>query len=270
MLTTLVDRSEGDDALPVAALAERYGGPLRFAARERPRVIANFVSTVDGLVSYAIPRRTRASLISEGYPDDRFMLALLRAVADAVVVGAGTLREEAAASWRPENVFADAGDAFARLRAAARKPAEPLLVFVTASGAIDLRLPVFRKGSPILVLTTARGADRLASPPANVRVRALGDAPPPARAILDAVVSESGAGLVLTEGGPTLFGAFLREGLVDDLFLTVAPRLAGRSQGERRLALVEGAAFTPEDAPRTRVVSLKASGEYLFLRLAVR
>jgi 5-amino-6-(5-phosphoribosylamino)uracil reductase len=93
---------------------------------------------------------------------------------------------------------------------------------------------------------------------------------PSARAVLDAVVAESGARMVLSEGGPALLGGWLREGLVDELFLTVAPRLAGRSAEERRLALVEGAAFTPEDAPRTRLLSAKRADDYLFLRYALR
>lgn len=81
---------------------------------------------------------------------------------------------------------------------------------------------------------------------------------------------ESGGGSILTEGGPTLFGQFLRERTVDELFLTIAPRLAGRSQDEPRVALVQGTTFAPEAVPGARLLSVKAADDYLLLRFALR
>jgi 5-amino-6-(5-phosphoribosylamino)uracil reductase len=131
-----------------------------------------------------------------------------------------------------------------------------------------------------VLITTQAGAARLGALPPRTRVHVIAGAArpaeaadggrPSARAVLDAVVAESGARMVLSEGGPALLGGWLREGLVDELFLTVAPRLAGRSAEERRLALVEGAAFTPDDAPRARLLSAKRADDYLFLRYALR
>ena len=265
MLATLLDRSEGT-ALPLSAsLRERYGGDLRFPT-DRTHVFANFVSSIDGVVSFARPGQAQAGLISGGNPADRFVLALLRAAADAVVVGAGTLRQERNSIWTAEHVFPDLARDFADLRVAMRKPARPPTIFVTASGELDLTAPALAEGAPVAILTTANGEERLGSVPGHVRVRALADLS--ARAIVRAAGEESGGRLILTEGGPTLLGSFLREGVLDELFLTIAPRIAGRSREERRLALVEGAAFAPADAPERRVVGVKAAGNYLFLRFA--
>src|SRR6266852_6478421 len=114
MLETLLDRAT-DPALPLpAGLASRYGGPLRFPARA-PHVFANFVSTIDGIVSYAVPGQDRARDVSAGYAGDRFILGLLRGVADAVIVGAGTLRKEPDSIWTAEAAFPDARADFAEL-----------------------------------------------------------------------------------------------------------------------------------------------------------
>ncbi len=269
MLATLLDRSDGP-ALPLpAALAERYGGALRLGGTAaRPHVFANFVASLDGVVSFALPGRSQAVHVSRGHPGDRFVLALLRSVADAVVVGAGTLREEPDSIWTPERVFPEAGGAFAALRGALGKAPRPLTVFVTRSGRLDARAPALAEGAAVLVLTSPDGARRLGDLPAHVRVKAIeGDG---AADIIRAVAAETGAERVLTEGGPTLFGRFVRDRVVDELFLTVAPLVAGRSREERRIALVEGAAFRPEDAPGARLVAVKADGDYLFTRFALR
>ena len=67
----------------------------------------------------------------------------------------------------------------------------------------------------------------------------------------------------------TLLGEFLDARALHDLFLTIAPRLAGRSDALRRIALVEGQAFQPEGAPRGRLVSAKIADDYLFTRFSL-
>lgn len=268
MLATLLDRTTGG-ALPLPdELVSRYGGALRFPATGRPHVFANFVSTIDGVVSYALPGRAQASLISRGHPADRFVLALLRAAADAVVVGAGTLRSEPDVIWSPEAAYPEGGAAFAELRAAMRKAPRPLTILVTASGKIDLRAPALAEGVPVVVLTTDRGAATLGAVPAHVRVRLL------ARGTADEMVAtaaaESGGAAILTEGGPTLFGQFLRDRALDELFLTVAPRIAGRSTDQDRTSLVEHAAFAPDASPEARLLSVKSADDLVLLRFALR
>jgi len=265
MLATLLDAQRGEPVPFPASLTARYGGPLAFEREGRPRVIANFVSTIDGVTSFAIPGKADAGRVSAGLPADRFVLGLLRAVADAVVVGAGTLREEGRHVWTPAHVFPDAAADFDAVRRG-RRPAPT--VFVTASGDIDLTAPVFVSGDEVLILTTDAGAQRLARVPRHVRVISAGPSRLVASDIVRVVHDETGAELILTEGGPTLLGEFVRARALDELFLTIAPQLAGRSERERRLALVEGAAFAPEEAPWWRLLSVKKADEYLFLRFA--
>ena len=267
MLATVFDHAEGP-AVPVGAeLTRRYGGEMRFPA-QRPWVFANFVQTIDGVVSLATPGKAQASVISAKNPDDRFMLAFLRVFADAVVVGAGTLREESHSLWTPEQPFPELRAEFAAARAAMKRPPAPLTVLVTRSGDLDLSLPVFTEGSRVVVLTTARGASRLAAHPSHVDVRVMEKDTP--RDIVRQAAAESGGGMILTEGGPTLFGELMRERVVDELFLTIAPRFAGRDDQRRRLSLIENAAFAPDDLRDATLVSLKSAGDYLFTRFGMR
>lgn len=268
MLATLLDRTEGS-ALPLPAeLATLYGGPLRFPATDRPFVFANFVSTIDSVVSYGLPGRAHASLISAGHPADRFVLALLRAAADAVLVGAGTLRNEPGVIWSPEAAFPEGGRSFANLRTATHRAVRPLTVLVSGSGKIDLDAPALAEGVPVVVLTTKTGAAALGKVAPHIRVRLL------ARGTADEMVAiaaaESGGRSILTEGGPTLFGQFLREHAIDELFLTIAPRIAGRAPDQTRTSLVEHSAFSPEEAPEARLLSTKAADDLLLLRYAMR
>jgi riboflavin biosynthesis pyrimidine reductase len=264
----LLDRTNGPPIPLTDTLLERYGGRLCFPpSGDRPYVFANFVSSIDGIVSFDLVGRAQASLISGGHAGDRFVLALLRAVADAIVVGAGTLRKEPGVTWSPEVAFPEGGRAFAELRGRMGKPRRALTVLVSGSGAIDPAAPALTEGAPVLVLTTEPGVVALGQLPPHVRVRTMSHGT--ADEMTRVAAEESRGTLILTEGGPTLFGQFVRERAVDELFLTVAPLVAGRTREEPRLALVEGAAFAPEDAPRARLLSTKASGDYLFLRFAV-
>ncbi len=80
------------------------------------------------------------------------------------------------------------------------------------------------------------------------------------------LLRDRGFELVLTEGGPHLFGQLVGAHLVDELFLTLAPQIAGRSAETPRLGLVEGTAFTVDGAPWSQLVDLRRSGNHLFAR----
>ena len=271
-LITLFDTWESP-ALPLpAAILARYGGPLGFPSpRGRPLVISNFVTTLDGVVSYDIPGRAHASVISRSSDEDRFILGLLRACADVVVVGAGTLRAERGGEWTPQFAYPAAAKHFAALRKALGKPAQPTVVFVSASGDVDLRARAFRAEQPVVVLTTKKGGRRLGRPSGHTEIRLMRSERPSGRDIVNALAIDPSCRLILTEGGPTLLGRFLRDGVVDQMFQTIAPQIAGRSAEHRRLALVEDAAFDPNEAPWSRLVSLKRSrDDFLFLRFARR
>jgi riboflavin biosynthesis pyrimidine reductase len=278
LLQTLVDcdNENAESALP-PELREMYDGDLRFRASSagRPYVLANFVSTLDGVVSYEIKGESGGSAISGSNPADRFIMGLLRASTDAVMVGAGTLQDISAnALWTPEYVYPDAKRLYAEYRVNAQhKPEYPLLVIVSGSGKLELDRAVFR--SPAMrtvVATTAAGSDELtrrgAATLSSVEVRALnsscGSIDP--LAILELLQAQFGVSTVLHEGGPTLFGQFLAVEAVDELFLTLSPQIAGRNGDPARPAIVQGAEFVPDSAPRLQILSAKRKDAFLYLR----
>jgi riboflavin biosynthesis pyrimidine reductase len=240
-------------------------------SRSHPYVFSNFVTTLDGVVSFNARGHATGADISGFNAQDRMVMGLLRAVADTVIIGSGTLAADARHVWTPEGIFPELADEYRRLRAALGKR-EPLLnVVVTASGAIDLRLPVFASGNVrALIITTAAGGKRLRKQrtPASVEIRAIPRAGGkiPASAILDEVSRSSPGKLMLVEGGPRLLGDFYAEHLVDEQFLTLAPQIAGRKFGDERLSLVMGQAFAPRDAPWGELIDLRRGRNHLFLR----
>src|ERR1700738_2524567 len=132
-----------------ARLAELYGGDLELP----PELLyANFVTSLDGVAALPAPARSGA-LLSGRNPADRFLMGLLRALSDAVVVGAGTLRAEPGPLWPPAYVSRGLASAFAALG----RP-DPRTVIVSASGELDPGERALERGA--LVLTTDAGAAR--------------------------------------------------------------------------------------------------------------
>jgi len=173
------------------ALAAAYAPP------RTPWLRLNFVATVDG----AVQGEDGLSKSINNDADER-VFGALRELADAVVVGAGTVRAE---SYRPNP-----------------KP----LVVVTRQGAVP---PSLREGdlSQVHVATgsTAPHLDETRDLLGD-RALVLGEDAPDLRALRDALV-ERGFGDLLCEGGPHLAGDLLAAGLVDELCLTTVPRLLG-------------------------------------------
>ena len=255
-----------------AELRTAYGGELRIPLRtDRPTVIANFVSTLDGVVSYDTPEAAGGGEISGFFEPDRFVMGLLRAIADAVLVGAGTLRAAAGEAWTPASIHPPSAAAYADLRRRLGLREQPITAVVTGSGALDLRHPGLADPAvEVVVITTAAGVATLRrqAVPGHVDIRSTGDRIEP-RDVLQTLAFH-GAELVLCEGGPHLIGELLTAGLVDELFLTIAPQLAGRSPRHPRLGLLENAAFDLADAPWARLVDLRRSGDHLFTRYRLR
>jgi riboflavin biosynthesis pyrimidine reductase len=251
-----------------AALRARYGSDLSIPLRaDRPTVIVNFVSTLDGVISYNTPEAAGGGEISGHFEPDRFVMGLLRALADVVLVGASTVRADPNGAWTPRSVHPDSGPDFGELRTRLGLPPNPITAIVTGSGSIDLGHPGLSDPSNrVMVITTNAGEAvlRRQSVPDHVQIRVAGDRVESQDMI--AALAIHGVELVLCEGGPHLLGQLLRADLVEELFLTVAPQLAGRSASSPRLSLVEGTTFTVADAPWARLVDLRRAGDHLFTR----
>jgi riboflavin biosynthesis pyrimidine reductase len=245
-------------------LAELYGGAIGL---EEPCVVANFVESLDGVV--AVPRLPRShAVIGDESEADRFVLALLRACSDAVVVGSGTLLASPKGTWRIDRAYPPAVEALAELRARRGRPEQPLVVVVTAGGSLDPAHPVLESGA--LVLTTRAAAEGVrAAVPAAAEVVAVNDGDTVDLALAVRLLHERGCSVVLTEAGPSMFGSLVESRLVDELFLTMSPLLAGRG-GAPRLGLVEGVELMPQTRVAGRLRSVRSHGSHLFLRYGLR
>ena len=255
-----------DDALPrwdVPAEIERLYGSIGLADE---CVVANFVESLDGVV--AIPGLPRShAVVSDNSEADRFMLALLRACADVVLVGAGTLAASPTGTWRVDKAYPDAADAFAGLRASRGLPEQPRVAVITSGSSFTPSHPVLEAGA--IVLTTEAAAEGIAAAvPEATEVVAVNDG---ARVHLAAAVRAlraRGHGVIVSEAGPSLFGQLLAADLVDELFLTVSPLLAGHA-ASTRFNLVEGVELLPERRVAGALRSVRTNGSHLFLRYAL-
>ena len=276
-INTLLDRTTGLAATVLSdGLRVRYGGDLRFPAHDdQPYVIGNFVSTLDGVVSFEVPGKSGGGEISGFNEVDRFIMGLLRASACAVIIGAGTLRATAPGHlWLPEHIYPEARELYAQYRREVlAKPEPPLNVIVSGHGDVDLQRAAFRTpGVRTLVATSPNGRELLirngVAALGSVEVRVV--EPPGGKidpaAIVQLLHREFGVKLVLHEGGPALFGDFVAGGCVDEIFLTVSPQFAGRDGKRPRPGVIAGTAFPPETAPWLRLVSVKHSADHLYLR----
>lgn len=283
----------GGAVVPLPPRLARLYGELRLAMRRSgPRVLCNFVTTLDGVVSLNVKGHEGGGDISGFSAEDRMVMGLLRAVADVVILGGGSLAADPLGLWTPEAICPELAGDFRRLRMALRKPEQARRVVVSASGALDRRIAAVQPGQGALsIVTSRRGARRLAEwrLPAVVEVlvvpgrgKALA-----AKDILAAVCGRSdavggvagagrrpagssrgavAAGVVLVEGGPRLLGSFYAGRLIDEQFLTLSPQLAGRIGDDGRPGLVMGQSFAPKDPRWGTLSDVRRSANHLFLR----
>ncbi len=180
---------------------------------ERPYTFVNFVASADGRATL---RGRSGGLGDDG---DRAMFHGLREQVDAVLTGTGTLRTERYGRilGKPER---------RDRRRAAGRPAEPLACVVSRSGQVPTGIPLFAEPEARVVVYSPHELD-MSGVAAQVEVVVLGPDRLTLHAALRDLRTNHGVGTLLCEGGPTLFSAMLGEGLVDELFLTLAPKLAG-------------------------------------------
>jgi riboflavin biosynthesis pyrimidine reductase len=243
-------------------LVDVYGGDLGFP---EPCLYANFVASVDGVTALGPEYPCSGSAISGDEPADRFVMGLLRACADIVLIGAGTLRATPGHLWTPRYICPEAADGYAALRRGLGRGGDPQLAVVTARGEVPAAHPALQAGA--LILTTSSGA------------RALKGRLPPECTIIDLggmptlrsedLLGALGDATVLTEGGPRLLGQLLADDLLDELFLTISPVLAGRAEITRP-GLVASRELLPARAEQAELISVRHRGSYLFLRYRLR
>jgi riboflavin biosynthesis pyrimidine reductase len=245
-------------------LERRYAGKLGFQAA---RLYANFVSSLDGVT--ALEGETHSSQMISGKSEaDRFVMGLLRACADAVLIGAGTLRAAPDSLWTPAHIYPDAAGEFAELRRNLGLTDVPRLVVLTARGELNTHHRALQAGA--LVITTSLGATRLANRlSASSTVTALGNGQAINLADVIAALRSEGHEMILSEGGPTVIGGLLEAGSLDELFLTMSPILAGRSAADGRAGLVEGIELLPSQSILGDLLSVRRNESHLFLRYAI-
>lgn len=258
-LEVLFDATSGDDQLP-ERLEARYGGPLHLP---EDVVYSNFVASIDGIVAiHDVPKSS--AVISGGYDADRFVMGLLRAAADAVVIGAGTLREHSG-PWTAAASYPSLAEDFAELRRMEGRTPDPRLVVITASG----RLEQTDALAGALVLTTEEGARRLGSGLSETDVVAIGDGED--LDVRDAVghVRSLAFRRILTEGGPHVMADMIGAGAIRELFLTVAPVIAGGGEPGERSSLTPGLELLPDRRSGGTLASVRRDDSFLFLRYSM-
>ncbi|KAA0116229.1 pyrimidine reductase family protein [Mycolicibacterium sp. P9-22] len=188
-------------------------------------VRANFISSLDG----AATADGRSGAL--GGAGDRAVFRLMRELADVVVVGAGTVRVETYSG-------AQLGVAERQRRCARGQHEVPPIAIVTRSADLDHGLPVFTQTEvpPLLLTTRDTAADARARYAGLAEVYDCSGADTGGVDLGAALRTLAGLGLirVLAEGGPSLLGTFIADGLLDELCLTIAPTVVGG--GSKRIA----------------------------------
>lgn len=273
----LLEREEDTGAGLPALFRAVYGGDWQLPADgPLPYICMNFCASRDGRVSFSELGHMGGSDVS-GFDDrDRWLMGLLRARADAVMVGDGTLKAEPDYVMTAEAICPTDGPAFAALRAAEGRSPEPLHVVVSSDGDVPWHANIF--GHPeleIVIATTERAPNTMhreaAARAARVEVLVLGEERAYVGGLARMLAGRWGVRTIVCEGGPRLYASMLREKVPLDEFLTVSPIVVGDDgSGAHRPSLIEGVRYPPGGAPRSRLLSVRAGGDHLFLRSRYR
>jgi riboflavin biosynthesis pyrimidine reductase len=209
MSTDAINRAGSTDALSDDDLLALYSVADRAASWVR----ANFVSSVDGAATH---NGLSAGL---GSPADRRVFDLLRRLADVIVVGAGTVRAEGYGGLSLD-------DSAERWRVASGLEPQPVFAVVSASLNLDPAIFADNPVRPLLLTCTNAPTDRRELLSDVVDIVDCGDTRVDTRR-MRAVLAERGLTQVHSEGGPHMLGAMIEEGTIDELCLTLSPRLEG-------------------------------------------
>lgn len=246
-------------------MAEDVYSEIRFPARNtRPYVLINMVASLDGKTTID----GKAGTI--GSPTDRLLMRTLRARADAVMVGAGTLRAEKLRLDIPDNL--------AHVRTSRGLKPQPLAIIAAGSGAIPLEENLLGSSPDnLLILTSSETPEeRLGALSSHARIELIepeGEARSGLRLdlvrALKTLKELYAVGVLLVEGGPSLNHTLVSSGLADELFLTLSPKLLGGDHSEP-LAILEDAASLPTKSSTAWLTSVHLCNHELFLRYTLQ
>jgi riboflavin biosynthesis pyrimidine reductase len=238
------------ELIEALGLWDRPAGPP-----ERPHVMINMVSTVDGRASIAGRSGTIAGAA------DRELFHALRGPVDAVMAGAGTMRVERYGRITPD-------ESRRRMRRERGLREEPLACIVSASLALPPDLPLLAEPDVHIVVLTPSDA---ALPDSAARIdyvrKRRGEELDLAGALSE-LRERFAVEELLCEGGPHLNSQLLAAGLVDELFLSLSPRLAGGDPAESEaLRILAGEEF--EEPLELDLLGVLEHDSHLFLRYGV-
>ena len=225
--------------------------PAEHREGARPYVIINTVSSVDGRTAM------EGKAAGIGSTTDRRTMRTLRSKADAVMVGAGTLRAEKL------SLGLDPTDGVV----------QPLAIIVTDTGEVPLEEHLIVEGGQEVLFLLSDAApesvvERMRTLAPVMRVPADSTGGVDIQKALLALEAENGVESLVAEGGPGLNHALISCQLVDELFLTVAPELLGGT-ADKTLTLLRGPTLPTRDRPTLDLVSIHLSGAELFLRYSL-
>ena len=222
----------------------------------RPFVLVNMAMTADGKIATA-----NRAVHSFGSRRDLKHLYELRATADAVMCGARTVEATG-------TVLGNGGEKFRRQRLKNGLAEFPVRVIVSGSGSINPRAAILKKRfSPIIVVTNGgiSNARRRRLREVADEVKICGRREVNFRAVLQWLRTKWGIRRLLCEGGGELAGALFRAGVLDELHLTICPKIFG---GRDAPTIADGRGFRRlADAGRFRPTSIKRSDGELFVVL---
>jgi riboflavin biosynthesis pyrimidine reductase len=277
----LFDHSETSTAFPesLTRLVGNIGFPV--PPQDRPWVFANFVQSIDGLVSFG-GTRPGGEWISQSR-HDRWMMDLLRAHANALICGAQSLRLETRFGRIPGGpVFRIVDPELLRLREQVLGRGKLKNIIVTASGGLPLRdYRLFHSEHvEAWIATTTLGARRLGQTGRTKVLIADDGDQVDLRSLVDQLRNEHRIQYLLCEGGPRLYGSMVRLGLIDEKFLTISPQEIGaglpvpldkaeqqaNAGSETRPTSFTGPGFGVENARWYRWISSRRAGDHEFNR----